>query len=44
MRITESIEVKMFYVRFPLTAAVVATKYFFHVTILFVLEFSIITY
>ena len=44
MRITQSIKVQMYNVRFPLTAAVVATNYFFHVTIRCVLEFSIITY
>ena len=44
MRITESIKVQMYNVRFPLTAPVVATKYFFHVTIRFLLEFSIIAY
>ena len=31
----------MYNVLFPLTAAAVATKYFFHVTIRFVFEFSI---
>ena len=34
----------MYNVRFPLTAAAVATKYFFHVPIRFVLEFIMITY
>ena len=32
----------MYNVRFPLTAAALATKYFFHVTIRFVLEFSMV--
>ena len=40
----ESTEVQMYKVPFPLTAAAVATKYFFHVTTRFVLEFSMITY
>ena len=41
---TESIKVQMYNVRFPLTTAVVATKYCVHDTIRFLLEFSIITY
>ena len=37
-------EVQMYNVRFPLTAAALATKHVFHVTIRFVLEFIMITY
>ena len=39
----KAIEVQMYNVLFPLTAAAVATKYFFHVTTRFVLKFSMIT-